>query len=165
MSLNSRQWAWKSRRKTESKKADLFKGAGGNGEVSGELKKSKSLRDKTTVILPASLKHTCTYWFCFSGEAWLIHHCFALSPINYVMYECFPYNLHTRIDSGFPVGSDGKESACNAGNLGSIPGLGRSPGKGHGNPLQYSVLEISMDRGAWRATVHGIAESQTRLSD
>ena len=79
------------KKKTESKKADLFKGAGGNGEVSGELKKSKSLRDKTTVILPASLKHTCTYWFCFSGEAWLIHHCFALSPINYVMYECFPY--------------------------------------------------------------------------
>ena len=54
---------------------------------------------------------------------------------------------------GFPGGSDGKESACNAGDLGSIPGLGRSPGEENGNPLQYSCLENSMDRGAWGATV------------
>ena len=68
-----------------------------------------------------------------------------------------------------------KESACNAGDLGSIPGLGRSPGEGHGNPLQYSRLENSMDRRAWRVTVHGVtvhgvavhgvAESQARLND
>ena len=57
----------------------------------------------------------------------------------------------------------GKESACNAGDLGLISGLGRSPGTGHGNPLQYSCLENPMDRGAWRATVHGVAKSQTRL--
>ena len=50
-----------------------------------------------------------------------------------------------------------KESACNAGDLGSIPGSGRSPGEGNGNPLQYSCLENPMDRGAWRATVHGVA--------
>ena len=50
---------------------------------------------------------------------------------------------------GFPGGSDGKESACNAGDLGSIPGLGRSPGGGYGNPFQYSCLESSIDRGAW----------------
>ena len=56
---------------------------------------------------------------------------------------------------GFPAGSEGKESACNAGDLGSIPGLGRCPGEGHGNPLQYSCLENPMDRGAWRAMVHG----------
>ena len=57
--------------------------------------------------------------------------------------------------------SDGKESAYNAGDLGSIPGLGISPGGGHGNLLQYSCLEIPMDRGAWWATVHGAAKSRT----
>ena len=66
---------------------------------------------------------------------------------------------------GFPGGSDGKESACNAGDVGSVPGLGRSPGEGDGNPLQYSCLENSMDTGAWQATVHGVAKSRTRLSD
>ena len=66
---------------------------------------------------------------------------------------------------GFPGGSDGKESACNAGDLGSILKSGRSPGEENGYPLQYSCLENSMDRGDWRATVHGVAKSQTRLSD
>ena len=60
--------------------------------------------------------------------------------------------------------SVGKLSACNAGDPGLIPGLGRSPGEGNGNPLQYSGLENPMDRGAWRATVHGVTKSQTRLS-
>ena len=60
---------------------------------------------------------------------------------------------------GFPGGSDGKESSCNAGELGLIPGLGRSPGEGNVYPLQYTCLENSMDRGAWRATVHGVTES------
>jgi len=58
---------------------------------------------------------------------------------------------------GTPSGSDGKESVCNAGDPGLIPGLERSPGKENGNPLQYSCLENSMDRGAWWATVHGVA--------
>ena len=58
---------------------------------------------------------------------------------------------------GFPGSSDSKESASNAGNLGAIPGSGRSPGEGNGSPLQYSCLENPMDRGAWRATVHGVA--------
>ena len=66
---------------------------------------------------------------------------------------------------GFPGGSEVKASACNARDLGSIPGSGRFPGKGNGNPLQYSCLENPMDRGAWRATVHGVAKSWTRLSD
>ena len=66
---------------------------------------------------------------------------------------------------GFSGGSDGKESACNVGDLGSIPRLGRSPGEGNGNPLQYSCLENSMDRGFWQATVHGVAKNQTQLSD
>ena len=60
---------------------------------------------------------------------------------------------------GFAGGSDGKESACSAGDLGSIPGSGRSPGEGNSYPLQYSCLENSMDRGAWQATVHGVAKS------
>ena len=69
---------------------------------------------------------------------------------------------------GFPGGSDGNESACKAGdirNVGSIPALGRSPEEGNGNPLQYSYLENPMDRGAWHATVHGVAKSRTRLSN
>ena len=59
---------------------------------------------------------------------------------------------------GFPGGSVGKESACNAGDTGLTPGLGRCPGEGHGNPLEYSCLENPMDRGARRVTAHGVAE-------
>ena len=66
---------------------------------------------------------------------------------------------------GFPGVSDGKESACNAGDLDSIPGLGRSPGEGNSYSLQYSGPQSSMDRGAWQATVYGVAKSWTRLSD
>ena len=66
---------------------------------------------------------------------------------------------------GFPDGSDSKKSACNAEDLGLIPGLGRSPGEGNGNPLQYSGLENPMDRDAWKATVHGVTKSQTQLSN
>ena len=65
----------------------------------------------------------------------------------------------------FPGGSDGKASARNVGDPESIPGLGRSPGEGNGNPLQYSCLENPMDGGAWWATVHGVAKSRTWLSD
>ena len=66
---------------------------------------------------------------------------------------------------GFPDGSESKESACNAGDPGLIPGLGRSPGEGNDNLLQYSCLENPMDRGAWRATVHEVAKSRTQLSN
>ena len=65
----------------------------------------------------------------------------------------------------FPGGPDGKVSVYNAGDLGLIPGSERSPGEGNGNLLQYSCLENPMDRGAWQATVHGVAKSRTRLSD
>ena len=65
---------------------------------------------------------------------------------------------------GFPGGSDGKEFACKAGDLGSIRGLGRYSGVGNGNPLQYSCLENFMDREAWQATIEGVAKSQTQLS-
>ena len=62
---------------------------------------------------------------------------------------------------GFPGDSDGKESACNAGDLGLIPGLGRCSGEENGNPLQYSCQENSMDKGTWRAIVHGVAKTWT----
>ena len=62
---------------------------------------------------------------------------------------------------GFLGGSVGKEFTCNAGDRDSIPGSGRFPGGGHGNPLQHSCLENPMDRGVWRATVHRVAESDT----
>ena len=65
-------------------------------------------------------------------------------------------------NGGFLAGLAVKASACNAGDLGSIPGLGRSPGEGNGNPLQYSCMEKPMDRGAWWATVHGVAKCRTR---
>ena len=65
---------------------------------------------------------------------------------------------------GFLVGSDGKESLCNVGDPGSIPGLGRSPGEENGYLFQYSCLENSMDRGAWQVTVHGVAKSRTQLN-
>ena len=66
---------------------------------------------------------------------------------------------------GFPHSSVGKESAYNAGDPGVIPGSGRSPREGNGNPLQYSCLENPMDRGAWWATVHGVARVRHNLSD
>ena len=77
-------------------------------------------------------------------------------------------DLSTTLDSlfcclpiGFPGGSDGKMSAYNVGDPGSIPGSGSSSGEGNGNPLQYSCLENPMDRGTWWATVHGVTESET----
>ena len=76
---------------------------------------------------------------------------------------CRKDRLPTPVFLGFPGGSDSKESTCNAGDLGSIPGSGRSPEEGHGNPLQYSCLENPMVRGACQATVHRVAKSQTRL--
>ena len=80
----------------------------------------------------------------------------------------FPWRrdrLPTPVFKGFPGGSDGRESACNVEDLVSTPGLGRSSGGGHGYPLQYCCLENPMDRATWWATVHGVAKSQTRLSD
>ena len=73
--------------------------------------------------------------------------------------------MYLKLTRGFPDGSDGKESSCNARDLGLVPKSGRSPGEGSGYQLQYSCLENSIDRGAWLATVHGVAKSRTRLSD
>ena len=75
-------------------------------------------------------------------------------------FSCLPIQF-----GSFPGGLDGKASAYNAEDLGSIPGLGKSPGEGNGTPLQYSCLENPMDGAAWQATVHDVAKSWTRLSD
>ena len=78
---------------------------------------------------------------------------------RHILYMCMYTHTHTHIHThmyiGFPGGSEGKESSCNTRDPGSILGLGRSPGEGNGYPFQHSCLENPMDRGAWRATVHG----------
>ena len=80
-----------------------------------------------------------------------------------------PYNIYKNISWGFRGSTNGKGSTCNAGDaagaLDSIPGLERSPGEGNGNLLQYFCLKDCMDRGVWKATVHGAAKSRTQLSD
>ena len=80
-------------------------------------------------------------------------------------YQWSSFVLGTYYLRGFPGASGGKASACNARDPAPIPGSGRSPGEGNGNPLQYSCLENSIDGGAWWATVHAIPKSRTRLSD
>ena len=85
------------------------------------------------------------------------------SFFHYLLYiECWV--IEERVES-LPCSSNAKESACNAGDPGSVPGSGRSSEEGNGSPLQYSCLENPMDRGAWQAAVHGVAKSQTRLND
>ena len=79
----------------------------------------------------------------------MYHECILFAPFLPLLF----------LSKVFPSGSDGKESTCNAGDLGSIPGLGRCPGEGNSYPLQYSCLENSMDRGAWQAIVCGVTES------
>ena len=86
----------------------------------------------------------------------------SLPPINYYIISLTAIVM---IIMGFPGGSDGKASVCNVGDPGLIPESGTSRGEGNGNPLQYSCLENSMYGGAWWATVHGVAKSQTRLSN
>ena len=83
-----------------------------------------------------------------------------LKPSSLPVMVCGTTVFHEIISGG----SDSKESVCNVGDLGSIPGLGRFPGERNGKPLQYSYLENSMDREAWQDTVHGVPKSQTQLS-
>ena len=87
-----------------------------------------------------------------------------LIPRSYLIDSWLKQSLFSAKElQGFPSSSVGKEPACNAEDPGSIPGSGRSPEEGIGNPFQYSCLENFMDRGAWWATVHRVAKSQTRL--
>ena len=92
----------------------------------------------------------------------------SITPFVSVFFLCistFQGHQSYGIRAHFPGGSEDKASACNAGDPGLTTGLGRSPGEGNGNPLQYSCLENPMDREAWWATVHGVPKSWTRLSD
>ena len=82
-----------------------------------------------------------------------------------VFFVYIKIHFFIQVKLGFPGGSDGKESACNAGDLGSIPGLGRSSGEGNGYPLQYSCLQNSMNGGASSATDHRVTNSWTQLSN
>ena len=88
---------------------------------------------------------------------------FAISFSN--IYMCVCMYIYIYIWQGFPGGSDSKASVYNVGDPDSVPGLRRSPGEGNGNLLQYSCLKNSVDGVAWKATVHGIAKSRTRLSN
>ena len=83
--------------------------------------------------------------------------------MNYIKYSSFHYK--TGFIAGFPGGSVVKNPPANVGNTGSNPGLGRSPGEGNGNPLQYSSMGNPMGRGAWQARVHGVPKNQTQFSD
>ena len=92
-----------------------------------------------------------------------------MSPLFNMLYKIWKIHwrrdrLPTPVFLGFPCGSAGNKSACNVGDLGSIPGSGRSPGGGHGNPLPYSCLENPKDRRVWWATVHRFAKSWTQLN-
>ena len=90
-----------------------------------------------------------SYSVQFSHLGYLLFHVFNFFQISVITCRTF---------LGFPGGSDGKESACNAGDLGSVPRWGRSSGEGNGNLLQYFCLEDPKDRGAWWATVHGVTK-------
>ena len=106
---------------------------------------------------------TCTP-FCLSRGSWVaccLHLLLFDSKVDGV--SCSGFSCVIAV--WFPGGSDGEESACNTGDLGSIPGPGRSPGEGDSYPCQHSYLRNPMDKGAWQATVPGVVNSWTQLSD
>ena len=108
-----------------------------------ELKVRRNLSQESLIKKHLSSLTDFNYWLFFFMKTWIF---LLLTPLHRL---------------GFPVGSDGKETACNAGDMGSIPGSERSPWRGHGTPLQYYCLENSMNRAVWLATVHGVAKSRT----
>ena len=107
-------------------------------------------------------------WVTLILEYWTKDFCDYIHVLLYRVFfffgNVFSWFLRVFFE-GFSFSSVNKESACSTGDLGSIPGLGRSPGDGNGNPLQYPCLENLMDTGAWWAAVHGVAKSRARLSD
>ena len=125
------------------------------------------LRTKTDTLSaswPRSQRKSIACGPVLMNKVWMEHSLTHLFTYCLCLLSGQGFSDLMNLQAGSPGVSDGKESACNAGDLGSIPGLGRSPGEGNNNTLQYSCLENSMDRGAWWATVHGVAQNQTRLS-
>ena len=134
-------------------------------------------RDLTACVFPHQLVkyilkakcafqgHSVDLWQCLK-EFWSMKQLRMTRDYKYGIFigDFVTLSQHRR-KLDFFGSSDGKESACNAGDLGLTPGSERSPGERYGNPLQYSCLKNSMDRGAWLATVHGVTKSRTRLSD
>ena len=115
----------------------------------------------------SSSDHQKTVWVAFLGSSQDSEWSLPQSALSHVKQNSSSGHdiWDATEDLSLPWWLSSKESTCDAGDSGSIPGSGRSPGAGHGNPLQYSCLENSMDRGAWRATVDGVAKSWTRLSN
>ena len=121
-------------------------------------------------VLPLDLTQTHNSPFSFLSVVCSLPFPKCPSSIIHLAYSYSSFELCSNVAAftnsakpSFSGGSDGKESACHAGDLSLIPGLGRSPGEGNGHPLQYSCLENSINRGAWWGTVHWVAKSQTRL--
>ena len=141
------------------------------GKEYGFIPYSIDYKIKLSMYLLILFKMTC---FCFVLFCWPVfilqfsHSVVSDSLRSYGLQHSWPpcvYTYKCLLIVGFPGGSAGKESVCDAGNPGSVRRLGRSPGEEKGNPLQYSCLENSMDRGAWQAPVHGVTKSWTQLSD
>ena len=130
----------------------------------GRAGKSAQERPYIFALLESAIRKILSVWGHDSEHLWSTTHHHSLFTL--VTSAVSPKHIKSCINyCGFPGGSDNKESACNAGDEGSNPGLGRAPGEGNGNSLHHSCLENPMDRGAWRATVHGVAKSWTWLSN
>ena len=112
-----------------------------------------------------SVNSLCKTLCSFSGDCLLLQHAFLHgSSVHKCVFSGYiQFKIYCTL--GFPCGSAGKESACNLGDLGSIPGLGRSSEEWNGHLLQYSILKNFMDTGAWGATVHEVTKSWIQLSD
>ena len=133
--------------------------------VHGVSKSWNNLQQKNNnIFITRHFQWNIIFWYSFCSDIGVI---FLIRKIKNKFGDIKPNsNLKTvcNILMGFPDGSDSKESACSSGDLGLIPASGRSPGEGNDKPFQYSCLENPVDRGAWQATIHGVAKSQTRLS-
>ena len=110
------------------------------------------------LVFKSTCKAVIFLWVPLWSQSIGVYNCLWYnSKLSVISASLFSFTEELQSTMGFPVGSVGKESACNGGDSGFILGLWRSLGEGNGNPLQYSCLENPMDRGVWRATVHGVA--------